>query len=92
MLTFSSGNHAQAIALASRLLGVPATIIMPGDAPAAKIAATRGYGAEVVLYDRYSQDREALGREIAGRAGPDRHPAVQPSATSSPGRGRSRRN
>ena len=69
VLTFSSGNHAQAIALASRLLGVPATIIMPGDAPAAKIAATRGYGAEVVLYDRYSQDREALGREIAGPRG-----------------------
>ena len=69
VLTFSSGNHAQAIALASRLLGVPATIIMPDDAPAAKIAATRGYGAEVVLYDRYSQDREALGREIAGPRG-----------------------
>ncbi len=65
VITYSSGNHAQAIALASRLLGAPATIIMPGDAPAAKIAATRGYGAEVVLYDRYSQDREALGREIA---------------------------
>ncbi|EIZ83036.1 pyridoxal-5'-phosphate-dependent protein subunit beta [Methylobacterium sp. GXF4] len=65
VLSFSSGNHAQAIALASQLLGIPATIVMPGDAPATKIAATRGYGAEVVLYDRYTQDREALGRELA---------------------------
>ncbi|MDH2310131.1 threo-3-hydroxy-L-aspartate ammonia-lyase [Methylobacterium brachiatum] len=65
VLSFSSGNHAQAIALASQLLGIPATIVMPGDAPTAKIAATRGYGAEVVLYDRYTQDREALGRELA---------------------------
>lgn len=80
VITYSSGNHAQAIALASRLLGAPATIIMPGDAPAAKIAATRGYGAEVVLYDRYSQDREALGREIAQARGltliPFNHPDV----------------
>ncbi|MCJ2060853.1 threo-3-hydroxy-L-aspartate ammonia-lyase [Methylobacterium sp. J-048] len=81
VLSFSSGNHAQAIALASRLLGIPATIVMPGDAPAAKIAATRGYGAEVVLYDRYSQDREALGREIAEPRGmtvipPFNHPDV----------------
>ncbi len=65
VLAFSSGNHAQAIALASRLLGVPAVIVMPEDAPAVKVEATRGYGAEVVSYDRYSQDREALGREIA---------------------------
>jgi threo-3-hydroxy-L-aspartate ammonia-lyase len=81
VITYSSGNHAQAIALASRLLGAPATIIMPGDAPAAKIAATRGYGAEVVLYDRYTQDREALGREIAQARGltlipPFNHPDV----------------
>ncbi len=81
MITYSSGNHAQAIALASRLLDAPATIIMPGDAPAAKIAATRGYGAEVVLYDRYSQDREAFGREIAQARGltlipPFNHPDV----------------
>ncbi|MGT2487868.1 threo-3-hydroxy-L-aspartate ammonia-lyase [Methylobacterium oryzae CBMB20] len=66
VITFSSGNHAQAVALACRLLGAPATIIMPEDAPAAKIEGTRGYGAEVILYDRYSQDREALGRSIAG--------------------------
>ncbi|MBE7198533.1 MAG: threo-3-hydroxy-L-aspartate ammonia-lyase [Parafilimonas terrae] len=69
VLAFSSGNHAQAIALASRLLGVPAVIVMPEDAPAVKIEATRGYGAEVVSYDRYSQDREALGREIAQARG-----------------------
>ncbi|WP_092040511.1 threo-3-hydroxy-L-aspartate ammonia-lyase [Methylobacterium pseudosasicola] len=81
VLSFSSGNHAQAIALASQLLGIPATIVMPSDAPAAKIAATRGYGAEVVLYDRYSQDREALGRELAEPRGmtvipPFNHPDV----------------
>jgi threonine dehydratase len=81
VLSFSSGNHAQAIALASQLLGIPATIVMPGDAPAAKIAATRGYGAEVVLYDRYTQDREALGRELAEPKGmtlipPFNHPDV----------------
>ncbi|SDO41507.1 threonine dehydratase [Methylobacterium phyllostachyos] len=81
VITFSSGNHAQAIALASRLLGAPATIIMPGDAPAAKIEGTRGYGAEVILYDRYSQDREALGRSIAEPRGltlipPFNHPDV----------------
>ncbi|WP_267421938.1 threo-3-hydroxy-L-aspartate ammonia-lyase [Methylobacterium sp. GC_Met_2] len=81
VITFSSGNHAQAVALACRLLGAPATIIMPEDAPAAKIAGTRGYGAEVILYDRYSQDREALGRSIAEPRGltlipPFNHPDV----------------
>lgn len=81
VITFSSGNHAQAVALACRLLGAPATIIMPEDAPAAKIEGTRGYGAEVILYDRYSQDREALGRSIAGPRGltlipPFNHPDV----------------
>ena len=65
VLAYSSGNHAQAMALASRILGVPATIVMPLDAPSMKVAATRGYGAEVVTYDRYTQDREALGRGIA---------------------------
>jgi threo-3-hydroxy-L-aspartate ammonia-lyase len=65
VIAYSSGNHAQAIALAARLLEVPATIVMPLDAPAMKVAATRGYGAEVVTYDRYTQDREALGRAIA---------------------------
>jgi len=69
VVAFSSGNHAQAIALAARLLGMPATIVMPEDAPAAKIAATRGYGGRTVLYDRYTQDREQIGRELAEREG-----------------------
>jgi len=66
---FSSGNHAQAIALAARELGIPATIVMPQDAPQAKIEATRGYGGRVVLYDRYTQDREQICRELAEREG-----------------------
>ncbi|MED5595155.1 threo-3-hydroxy-L-aspartate ammonia-lyase [Janthinobacterium sp. P210006] len=69
VVAFSSGNHAQAIALSAQLLGIPATIIMPHDAPAAKIAATRGYGGNVVLYDRYTQDREQIGRELAEQQG-----------------------
>lgn len=81
VVSFSSGNHAQAIALAAQLLGIPATIVMPRDAPALKVTATRGYGAEIVLYDRYSQDREAIGRELAERRGltlvpPFDHPDV----------------
>jgi threonine dehydratase len=66
---FSSGNHAQAVALAARLLGTTATILMPSDAAAAKLAATRGYGAEVVTYDRYGEDREALGTALAAERG-----------------------
>jgi threonine dehydratase len=69
VVAFSSGNHAQGIALAARLLGIPATIVMPHDAPAAKVAATREYGASVVTYDRYSEDREAIGRELASQHG-----------------------
>ena len=69
VVAFSSGNHAQAIALSARLLDIPATIVMPQDAPAAKIAATRGYGGNVVLYDRYTQDREQIGRELAEQRG-----------------------
>lgn len=65
VLTFSSGNHAQAIALAGRLLGVETTILMPKDAPVAKIEATKGYGGNVVMFDRYQEDREALGRQLA---------------------------
>jgi threo-3-hydroxy-L-aspartate ammonia-lyase len=65
VVAYSSGNHAQAVALAARLLGTHATILMPEDAPAPKLAATRGYGAEVVLYDRYAQDREALAVALA---------------------------
>ena len=81
VLAYSSGNHAQAMALASQLIGVPAIIVMPHDAPAMKVAATRGYGAEVVMYDRYSQDRESLGRAIAAERGltlipPYDHPDV----------------
>jgi len=81
VVAFSSGNHAQAVALSARLLGMPATIVMPTDAPAAKLAATRGYGAEVVSYDRLREDREAIGREIAERTGatllpPFNHPDI----------------
>jgi len=81
VVAFSSGNHAQAIALAARLLGIPATIVMPHDAPAAKLAATQGYGATVVIYDRYREDREAIGKRLAQEAGmtlipPYDHPDV----------------
>lgn len=81
VVAFSSGNHAQAIALSARLLGIPATIVMPHDAPAAKLAATRGYGGQVVVYDRYKEDREQIGRDLASRQGmtlipPYDHPDV----------------
>jgi threonine dehydratase len=81
VVAFSSGNHAQAIALAAQLLGMPATIVMPHDSPAIKLAATRGYGAEVVSYDRFTEDREAIGRRLAGERGmtlipPFDHPDV----------------
>jgi len=65
IVAFSSGNHAQAVALASKLLGRNATILMPEDAPASKVAATRGYGAEVVTYDRYTGDREQIAFDLA---------------------------
>jgi threo-3-hydroxy-L-aspartate ammonia-lyase len=64
VVAYSSGNHAQGVALAAKLLGISAKIVMPNDAPAAKLAATRGYGAEVILYHRYEQDRAAIAREI----------------------------
>ncbi len=67
--TFSSGNHAQAVALAARLAGLPAVVVMPEDAPPEKLEATRGYGAEVIVYDRYRGDREALGRRVAEERG-----------------------
>src|SRR5512138_4009903 len=81
VIAFSSGNHAQAIALSARLLGMPAVIVMPKDAPQMKIDATRGYGAEVVLYDRYTENREALGARLAEERGmtlipPYDHPHV----------------
>jgi threo-3-hydroxy-L-aspartate ammonia-lyase len=69
VLAFSSGNHAQAVALAARLLGSRATILMPTDAPRSKVDATKGYGAEVITYDRYSEDRDALGEAIASERG-----------------------
>jgi len=74
VIAYSSGNHAQAVALAARLLGMPSIIVMPQDAPPAKLAATRGYqagmpGSEVVLYDRYREDREAIGRRLAAERG-----------------------
>jgi threonine dehydratase len=65
VVAFSSGNHAQGVALAARLLGLPAVIVMPADAPDIKIANTRAYGAEVVLYDRRNEDREAIGARYA---------------------------
>ena len=86
VIAFSSGNHAQAVALSAKLLGMPSVIVMPQDAPAPKLAATRGYqqgqaGSEVVLYDRYTEDREAIGRRIAAERGmtlipPYDHPDV----------------
>jgi threo-3-hydroxy-L-aspartate ammonia-lyase len=66
---YSSGNHAQAVALAARLAGTTAVILMPKDAPLTKMAATRGYGAEVVTYDRYGQDRAALARQLSEERG-----------------------
>ena len=81
VITFSSGNHAQAIALSARLLGVKAVIVMPHDAPSVKVEATRGYGGEIVFYDRYTEDREALGKRLAAERGltlipPYDHPHV----------------
>ena len=81
VVTFSSGNHAQAIALSAALLGMASTIVMPNDAPASKVAATRGYGGQLVLYDRYSEDREEISRTLAEDQGltlipPYDHPDV----------------
>jgi threonine dehydratase len=69
VVAFSSGNHAQAVALAARLLGMSATIVMPADAPATKMQATREQGAHVVTYDRYREDREAIATRLAADAG-----------------------
>ena len=81
VLAYSSGNHAQAVALAGRLLRIRTTIVMPEDAPGVKLAATRGYGAEVVTYDRSETTREELGAEISRERGlsvipPYDHPDV----------------
>jgi Threonine dehydratase len=69
VVAFSSGNHAQAVALAARLLGIPAAIVMPTDAPQIKLTATKGYGAQVVTYDRRTEDRAEIARELAARDG-----------------------
>lgn len=69
VVTFSSGNHAQAVALVGKLLNTPTVIVMPNDAPAIKLAATRGYGAEVVVYDRVEQKREAIAKQLAAERG-----------------------
>ena len=69
VVAYSSGNHAQAIALSARMLGMPATLIMPHDASPAKLAATRGYGAHVVHYDRYSEDAMAMARQLSAEQG-----------------------
>ena len=81
VLTYSSGNHAQAIALSARLAGIRAAIIMPNDAPALKVAATREYGGEVIFYDRYTENREEIGHRLAAERGmnlipPYDHPDV----------------
>ena len=81
VVAFSSGNHAQAVALSAGLLGIRATIVMPHDAPAVKVAATQGYGGNVVIYDRYKEDREQIGRDLAEKHGltlipPYDHPDV----------------
>ena len=81
VLTFSSGNHAQAIALSGRLLDVPTVVVMPNDAPEVKVRATREYGAEVVLYDKHETTRESLGKRISDERGlvtipPYDHPDV----------------
>ncbi len=81
VVAFSSGNHAQAIALAAKLLGIEAVIVMPFDAPASKVAATKAYGARVEQYDRYTQDRELIGKQWVEKHGmtlipPYDHPHV----------------
>jgi threo-3-hydroxy-L-aspartate ammonia-lyase len=81
VVSFSSGNHAQALALVGKLLHAPTVIVMPNDAPAVKLAATRGYGAEVVLYDRVEQKREVIARQLGEERGltlipPFEHPYI----------------
>src|ERR1051326_327074 len=69
VVTFSSGNHAQAVAVAGRVLGIARVVVMPSDAPEVKRVATEAYGGEVVLYDRDREDREEIGRRLAGERG-----------------------
>ena len=91
VLAYSSGNHAQAVAIAAALLGSRATIVMPEDAPAAKLDATRGYGAEVVPYDRWTESREEIGARLAAGARARAREAVRrPARHGRPGHGRAR--
>jgi threo-3-hydroxy-L-aspartate ammonia-lyase len=81
VVAFSSGNHAQAVALSGKLLGVPATIVMPTDAPKVKLVATRGYGAEVITYDASNEDRQKIAEKLAAERGltvipPFNHPHI----------------
>src|SRR5438874_9095533 len=81
VVAFSSGNHAQGVALAARELGIHATVVMPTDAPSLKVQGTREYGAEVVTYDRLTEDREAMARRLAAERGltlvpPYDHPLI----------------
>lgn len=69
VVTYSSGNHGQAVAIAAESVGIPATIVMPADAPASKLAATRAHGARIVTYNRATEDREAIGQQIANETG-----------------------
>jgi threonine dehydratase len=69
VLPYSSGNHAQAIALSASLVGIHSAIIMPHDAPALKVQATKGYGGEVIVYDRYKEEREEIGQRLARERG-----------------------
>ena len=81
VVAYSSGNHAQAVATVAKLIGCPATIVMPADTPAIKVSSTRSYGAEVVFYDRYTESREAIGAALAEQKGavlvpPYEHPLI----------------
>jgi threo-3-hydroxy-L-aspartate ammonia-lyase len=85
VIAFSSGNHGQGLALAAKIFNVPAVVVMPADAPALKIQATRSYGAEVVLFDRFTDSRERIGERIASERGmrlipPFNHPDVMAGA------------
>src|SRR5437870_6397475 len=77
VIAVSSGNHAQAVALAAREAGIRAVVCIPDDAPKMKVAATRGYGADIRVFNRHKDDRDAFGREIAEREGLDMVPAYE---------------
>ncbi len=87
VVAYSSGNHAQGVACAAQMFGMKATIIMPKDSPKLKIENTRGYGADVILYDRFGESREAIGQKISAETGPSSCP---PTMTPASWRGRAR--